>query len=399
MRDGWQRKTLGEVLQKTLTSSPRESPDAEFDYIDVSSVSNTTFHIEATQRLKGRDAPSRARRLVKANDVLFATVRPTLQRIAVVPERLDGQVCSTGYVVLRPMAGLHHRFLFHFLFTADFRTSMEGLQKGASYPAVTDSEVKSQSIPVPPLSEQQRIVGILDDALEGVAAARKTAERNIRNARALFESYLDSVFSRRDEGWAERHLGQAVDATCTLSYGIVQPGEECPNGLPVIRPMDLTTKTISAGGLKRIDPKRADSYQRTRLQGGELLLCVRGSTGVVSVASTELAGANVTRGIVPVRFDSAVIGQEFGYYLLRSGGVQRQVREKTYGAALMQINIRDVRGIRVWYPSLKKQTALVARLDEVSAIAERLEANSQHKLAALDELKKSLLHQAFSGQL
>jgi len=84
MRNGWQTKTLGEVLQKTETINPLQSPEAEFDYIDVSSVSNTTFRVEETQRLKGKDAPSRAWRLVKANDVLFATVRPTLQRIAVV---------------------------------------------------------------------------------------------------------------------------------------------------------------------------------------------------------------------------------------------------------------------------------------------------------------------------
>ena len=80
MKNGWQTKTLGEVLQKTETVKPLQSPEAEFDYIDVSSVSNATFQIEETQRLKGKDAPSRARRLVKANDVLFATVRPTLRR-------------------------------------------------------------------------------------------------------------------------------------------------------------------------------------------------------------------------------------------------------------------------------------------------------------------------------
>lgn len=116
-------------------------------------------------------------------------------------------------------------------------------------------------------------------------------------------------------------------------------------------------------------------------------------------ASAELAGANVTRGIVPVRFDHDAISQEFGYYLLRSDAIQRQVREKTYGAALMQINIRDLRSISVWHPSLKEQAEYVARLDEVSASTECLEANYKRKLAALDELKQSLLHLAFSGQL
>ena len=165
MMKAWQTKTLGEVLQKTETVNPLQSPQAEFDYIDVSSVSNTTFRIEATQRLNGRDAPSRARKLVRANDILFATIRPTLQRIAIVPERLDKQVCSTGYFVLRPRSDLDHRFVFYWLFTEKFIGQMECLQKGASYPAVTDGDVKAQEISFPSLPEQQRIVALLDEAL------------------------------------------------------------------------------------------------------------------------------------------------------------------------------------------------------------------------------------------
>jgi len=112
LKDGWQTKTLGDVLQKTDTINPSHSPDAEFDYIDVSSVSNATFEITATQRLKERTRQS-GRRLVRTNDVLFATVRPTLQRIAVVPEHLDNQVCSTGYFILRPKTEIEHRFVFY----------------------------------------------------------------------------------------------------------------------------------------------------------------------------------------------------------------------------------------------------------------------------------------------
>ncbi len=196
MKNGWQLKTLGEVLQKTATINPHQSPDAEFDYIDVSSVSNATFQIEQTQRLKGKDAPSRARRLVRVNDVLFATVRPTLRRIAVVPEHLDNQVCSTGYFVLRPKAGIDHRFVFYSLFTKDFMDQMESLQKGASYPAVTDGEVRAQKIPVPPLPEQQRIVRILDETFEGIATAKAKAEKNLQNAHAIFESQLRLVFAQ-----------------------------------------------------------------------------------------------------------------------------------------------------------------------------------------------------------
>jgi type I restriction enzyme S subunit len=99
------------------------------------------------------------------------------------------------------------------------------------------------------------------------------------------------------------------------------------------------------------------------MHGGELLLCVRGSTGTVSVASAELHGANVTRGIVPIRFDLTLLTQEFGYYLMSSGKIQEQIREKTYGAALMQINIRDLRNVALSFPPLEKQKEIVANLD------------------------------------
>jgi type I restriction enzyme, S subunit len=177
MKKGWQKMNLATVLKRTETVNPLQSPEMEFEYIDVSSVSNLTFQIEETQQLRGKDAPSRARKLVRTNDVIFATIRPTLQRIAVVPEDLDHQVCSTGYFVLRPEPEIDHRFLFHFLFTDSFMEQMECLQKGASYPAVTDGDVKAQEIPVPPLSEQQRIVGILDEAFAGIAVAKANAEK------------------------------------------------------------------------------------------------------------------------------------------------------------------------------------------------------------------------------
>jgi len=135
------------------------------------------------------------------------------------------------------------------------------------------------------------------------------------------------------------------------------------------------------------------------MRGGEILLCVRGSTGTVSVASTELSGANVTRGIVPIRFDRNLLTQDFGYYVMTSGEIQEQIREKTYGAALMQINIRDLRQVTLFVPPLKEQKAIVATLDNLSSGTQRLANLYQRKLAVLAVLKKSLLYHAFAGKL
>ena len=197
----------------------------------------------------------------------------------------------------------------------------------------------------------------------------------------------------------EKTLEEIADADCSLSYGIVQPGDEYLDGMPVVRPTDLTTKVIRLSGLKRINPKLADGYKRTALQGGELLLCVRGSTGIVSIASPELVGANVTRGIVPIRFNRSLLMPEFGFYLISAGPVQSQIREKTYGTALMQINIRDLRVISISFPPLKEQEKIASKLDSLHEETQRLESLCQQKLAALDALKKSLLHRAFNGEL
>ena len=249
------------------------------------------------------------------------------------------------------------------------------------------------------IQEQQCIISFIREAFASIAKAKAIAEQNLKNAKELFESYLQGVFDKKGDGWDEKTLQELADEKCTLSYGIVQPGDEFENGLPVIRPTDLTSRYIEVNGLKRIDPKLADSYKRTRLIGDELLLCVRGTTGVVSIVTPVLKDANVTRGIVPIRFNSKFIDQEFGYYLLISNYIQKQIRTKTYGTALMQINIGDLRKVLTPYPSIKEQQAIVRKLDAIRAETKRLEAIYQQKLLNLDELKKSVLQKAFNGEL
>ena len=195
MKQGWKKKTFREILEKTETINPIHYPEKEFEYIDVSSVSNITFTIEKTQKIKGKNAPSRARRLVRINDVIFATVRPTLKRIAVVPDQLDNQICSTGYFVLRPRSEVNYRFLFYSLFCDDFQKNMEKLQKGASYPAVTDNDVRNQVLSFPPLPEQQRIVDILDQSFAAIDQAIENTISNANNSKEIFESFLNQIFT------------------------------------------------------------------------------------------------------------------------------------------------------------------------------------------------------------
>ena len=249
------------------------------------------------------------------------------------------------------------------------------------------------------IKEQRRIVTLLDEAFADIATAKANAEKNLQNARELFTRISGSVLAQYVKTNQEITLEALVEPDCSLSYGIVQPGDEVADGLHIVRPVDMTTDVVMLDGLKRIDPALAHSYARTTLKGNDILLCVRGTTGTVSLAYSELAGANVTRGIVPIRFDPAKLSQRFGYYLLRSEPAQLQIQAKTYGTALQQINIRDLRQLTLPVPAPQDQEVIVQRLSALEEETKQLTAAYENKLTAVDDLKKSLLHQAFSGQL
>ncbi len=404
MKTGWQVKTLGEILQKTETTNPLQFPEAKFEYIDVSSVSNSAFQIEETQTLKGKDAPSRARRLVKTNDVIFATIRPTLHRIAVVPESLDKQVCSTGYFVLRPQTEIDHKFLFYFLFTENFMGHMEQLQKGASYPAVTDAEVRAQRIPFPPLPEQQGIVGILDEAFDGIATAKATAEQNLQNARALFESHLQSVFTQRGEGGVEKPLGDVCDLLNGFAF---KSGDAVPESdTQLVRMGNLYGNKLDLDRNPVFYPDRfAVDYQRYILSEGDIIMSLTGTTGkedygyAVRIPKCEHALLMNQR---ISKFDSVredLVNRDYLLHYLRSRAFLDILYPTANGTRQANLSSVTIKTLPIPLCSIREQKMIASSLESLLEETQRLESLYQRKLAALAELKKSLLHQAFSGML
>jgi type I restriction enzyme S subunit len=194
--DDWEEKTLGDVLQKTETVNPKSTPNNEFVYLDVSSVNKETKLIEKTTTLLGKDAPSRARKLVKTNDIIFATVRPTHSRVAIITDEYNNQVCSTGYYVLRPKSIIENHYLFYFILTFSFNKLMESMQKGASYPAVNNKEVESVVINFPKsIKEQQKIVERLDSLSTETKKLEAIYTQKIADLEEMKKSVLQKAFS------------------------------------------------------------------------------------------------------------------------------------------------------------------------------------------------------------
>jgi len=329
-------------------------------------------------------------KIAECNDILMS-VRAPVGPINFATQKI---CIGRGLAAIRASEFIEKEFLFNFLLKNE--RELKG-NNGAVFNSINKTQIENIDIPIPPLPEQKRIVSILDKAFAAIDKAKANAEQNLNNAKELFESYLQGVFNNGHD-WKTKELTEIVQERCSLSYGIVQPGDDFTNGLPVIRPVDMKQKYINKTTLKLIDPERAKSYQRTKLVGDELLLCVRGETGMVSLITEELNGANVTRGIVPIAFDTAQLSLSFGYYLFLSPFVKRQIKEKTYGAALMQINIKDLRKLTMPLPDLDSQNEIVKTCDKLLEDTQKLEKIFCKKLDDLEELKKSILHKAFNGE-
>ena len=191
MPESWSAKRLKDVVEKTSQRDMTKIPDIQFKYIDVSSISNESFKIIGSTTYKGSEAPSRARKIIKVNDVLFATVRPTLKRIAYASSEFDGEVCSTAFCVLRSVSTLSSRYLYYCVQRDSFIESLGKLQRGASYPAVTDGNVKDQPIPFPTLDEQEEIANTLWDIDNKIN--HETAKKNM--LKDLFKSMLQLLMT------------------------------------------------------------------------------------------------------------------------------------------------------------------------------------------------------------
>ena len=200
----WELSTLGTLCESTDSVDIRSEADRIIEYVDVSSISRDYLHIETTSRFILKKAPGRARKRILTSDVIFATMRPTLLRVAVVPEELDNQVCSTAFCVLRRDSKMSvQNFIYYVVQRDQFVQQLAEIETGASYPTVTDRIVKEQVVPVPSLEEQHEIVSILD------AIDRKIDLH--RRKRVVLDDLFKALLHKLMTGEIRRTVARAVE--------------------------------------------------------------------------------------------------------------------------------------------------------------------------------------------
>jgi type I restriction enzyme S subunit len=400
----WQFKPVREVTVRTSQRDPRKQRDKIFRYVDVSSVDNTLYKVRNVTELKGSEAPSRARKEIHANDVLFATVRPTLKRAALIPQELDGEIASTGYCVLRAdPERVTPNFLYECLLTDWFIDAIGKLERGANYPAVRDSDVFNIRIPLPPLIEQRKITAVL----EVVQRAIEQQERLIALATELKKALLHKLFT---EGLCGEPQRQTEIGPVPESWEIRRLGDHCVSSAFGPRfSSDLytadgnvvtlrTTDLDDDGNIDYRDAPKArleiKKFESHFLKVDDVVVSRSGTCGIAAVF--EGHGMPVLPGafLIRVRLAAGLRPQFLRYYINSCVGRPRMMN-LAQGAIQKNISGTALKAFELPVPSIAEQAEIEA---QVKAVDQKLRLHTQ-KREVLTDLFRTLLHQLMTAQV
>ena len=400
----WAIKTLAEVCQiKPPKSEAREklAESALVSFLPMEAMGIDQKFVTANQ-VKPLSEVSGSYTYFAEGDVLLAKITPCFENGKLgIASGLENGIGfgSSEYIVFRPDNLISKEWLYYFLSREVFRAEGAARMSGAvGHKRVAKEFIENHPIPFPPLPEQQRIVRILDEAFAHIATAQANAEKNLQNARALFESHLQSVFTQRGEGWVEHRLGDIFNIGSSKR---IYETEWTSSGVPFYGGREIV-KLAKAGRVTSdvyiSDEKYLEFSSKYDMpKVGDILMTARGTIGVGYVVK---AGEKFyyKDGNVILLHQKKPTNPYLILYAFRSKHIANQLDELS-GTTVKHLSIEKANELKIALPSFDIQNPIVDHIGKLEAETKQLASIYQQKLSALSSLKKSLLHQAFSGKL
>ncbi len=405
MKAGWQTRKLGEVcsfLNRGI--SPKYLEEGGMCVLNQKCIRDHTINFELARRHDSSAKRVSAERLVQLGDVLInSTGTGTLGRVAQLREApIEPTTVDSHVTIARPLRGrFFSDFFGYMLIFIEEAIKKAGEGCGGQTELARSVLAENFSVAYPlSQSEQRRIVAILDEAFDGIATAKVNAEKNLQNARALFESHLQSVFTQRGEGWVERPLAE-------LCERITKGSSPKWQGISYVESpgiLFVTSENVGEYEILLEKPKYVEEEfnvkdKKSILKNGDVLTNIVGaSIGRTAVFNTDDV-ANINQAVCLIRCEPHLLNNHYLTYLLNSPVFKQVLHDNEVNNARANLSLGFFSKLPVPIPPIPKQEEIVAKLGAVRDETQRLESIYQRKFAALDELKKSLLHQAFSGKL
>lgn len=394
MTRGYKSVALGDIVELIMGQAP-PGKETNFDGLGTPFVKVGEF---GTLRPIIREWTTNPLRTARRTDVLLCVVGATCGKINL------GIDCAIGRSVaaLRPtVERIDQLFLYYFMLTLVERLRAGSV--GAAQTVISKEMIGQEMVPLPPLPEQRRIVRILDEAFEAIATAKANTEKNLQNARAIFESHLEEVFTQRGPGWVEKKL-KAV--TTKIGSGATPRGGETSyksEGVSLIRSLNVYDLGFRYVKLAFLDEVQARELSNVEVQSRDVLLNITGaSIARCCIVPDDILPARVNQHVSIVRPNADKVDPEFLHYLLVSRPYKNQLLRtgEEGGSTRQAITKGQIQEFSVDFPVLvKDQRTIVRGLTCILEETQRLSRLYEEKGHALESLKKSLLHQAFAGKL
>lgn len=389
----WPLKSLGEVCASKELVNPKQSPEQPFRYIDIAGVSNQTHEVTEPKPMTGAEAPIRARKRVREGDVIVATTRPYLRAIARIPADLNGEICSTGFCVLRPTDTVASEWLFYCCLSDDLVKQLTCKMRGANYPAVSDKDVLAALVPVPPLPEQRRIVARIKECMTRIDEIRELRTQAQAEAEALFGVTIDAVLAG---DWPQLRLSKLTTSIRNGWSGKQDPASEIRS---VLRLSCVHGLSIDETDSKVAHP--SGDVSDFCLRSGDVFV-VRGNgsrhlVGRSAIALEDRDDVIFNDLLIRLRFKDCIL-PGFANFALHSRPVRDQVEALAKTAAgIWKINQTGVGKIILPVPPMTIQRTIVERLEEA-----RNNCSAMLRTMAVEDkesLSGAILRKAFAGEL
>ena len=383
----WIKKKLGEVLTIERGGSPRpidkyltNSPDG-INWIKISDATASDKYIFETKEKITKEGLHKTRMVNEGDFILSNSMsfgRPYIMKTT--------GCIHDGWLVLKENGQkiFDTEFLYYLLSSPYVFNQFDYLAAGSTVRNLNIALVSSVEVPIPPLPEQQRIVSILDEAFAAIAKAKANAEQNLKNAKELFESYLQGVFEKKGDGWEEKKLGEVIE---------YDKNQNIHKGLPYVGLEHIESN--SGRFIGSLEPQVVKSS--TFYFNEQHVLYGRLRPYLNKVLLPDFEGHCSTE-IFPIKVEKQ-IAREFLFYWLIAGSTVKKIDATWTGARMPRANMNQVLEFDFAFPPLKEQQTIVRQLDALRAETQKLEAVYQKKLDDLEELKKSVLRKAFAGEL
>lgn len=341
--------------------------DDEFIYIDISSVENGTGKVDFSNKIKGTDAPSRAKRAVKKGDILFSTVRPNLKAYGYV-EREDCDCCvaSTGFAVISAKNMVLSKYVYYMLYSEPIQTQLAAMMGKGAYPSVNQKDVSQIQIPLPPLSTQEDFVAELD-----------SYQKIIDGARQVVENYKSNI--RMDSSWAVKPLGQI----CDVRDGTHDSPKFVKAGFPLVTSKNIKNGTIVLDDVNFISKEDYDKInQRSKVDRGDILMPMIGTIGNPVIVDIEPTFA--IKNVALIKFHGQEVNAKYVLFVLNSSLFAKYIESTKRGGTQNFISLKDIRSFNIPCPTVAVQEKIIREIEEEVSIVEqnkRLIAIFEQKMA------------------